>query len=247
MLKNTRIRNFYNSIIKDKFAGDYEFRRWFSNSRLRADFFMTYSAIKFHLQGIDFKECIELGPGPGTWTRILYKHKPEANFDLVDISKEMEHQFRLEMRGDKNVKYYIQDIMDFNPLKTYDFFFSARAIEYLEDKGGFFSKLFSLLNNGGRGIIITKNTKYKKYRIWGSPDRRFQHQGKISLIESRAFLEKFGFSEIKIYPVIIRLPVIDRCTPLVSEWIFKKVISRELSNNFLLWFVESYLISFKKR
>jgi len=244
MIKNEEIKSLYNSIISKSYFGDYEFNRWFKTQSRRTDFFMTHSAIKLHLKGINFKRCLELGPGPGTWTRLLFRQNPEAFFDLVDISIEMKRQFELEMRGGKNIQYFVKDIMDFEPEDKYDLFFSARAVEYLSDKKSFFNKLHGCMNVGGRGILITKNPRFgfrKKKKI---PK---QHTGQIYHKDLRKILSETGFSEIMVYPVIIRIPILNRLGPLSSEKLFKAIYTRKIQDNLMLKLFESYLVTFLRK
>ena len=65
---------------------EYEFNIWFTTPRLFLDYWMTHQVINYHLAKLKFNSCLELGPGPGTWTKLLFRHSPEADFDLVDIS-----------------------------------------------------------------------------------------------------------------------------------------------------------------
>ena len=96
---NREIRGYYDEVVPGTFRGDYEFERWFRRGLSRSEYFMTYSSIKFHCETVRFSRCLEIGPGPGTWTRVLFKMNSSAEFDLVDISEEMKAQFHSEMRA----------------------------------------------------------------------------------------------------------------------------------------------------
>ncbi len=244
MIKNEEIKLLYNRSVNKKYLGDYEFNRWFTTQSRRTDFFMTYSAIKLRLENINFERCLELGPGPGTWTRMLFRKNPKAFFDLVDISIEMQHQFQLEMRGGENIQYFVKDIMNFKPNNKYDLFFSSRAIEYLANKKSFFNKLYKWMNFNSRGILITKNPKFgfRKKKIIPK-----QHTGQINQEKIRKVLSEAGFSEIKIYPVIVRIPILNRLGTYFPEKLFKKIYTREISNNLMSKLFESYLVTFTKK
>jgi len=180
-LKNKDIGTNYNSSIpQGQYKNDYEFNRWSIRPRNRAEYYMTYLSIKEHLDGVSFTSCLELGPGPGTWTRLLYRANRAAEFDLVDVSEAMHEQFRLEMRESGNVRYQVSDIMKYEPRKAYDLFFSSRAVEYLEDKVAFFTKLATIIAVGGTGIIVTKNPK-QGVRKTTEP----LHQGQIAMPEMK--------------------------------------------------------------
>lgn len=242
-LVNKKIKDFYDSNIDDKYKNDYEFNRWFKNPRLRLDYYMTYKSIKYHLGDIKFESCLELGPGPGTWTRILYKKNPEAIFDLVDISTSMKCQFIHEMRQQPNINYVIGDINEYSFQKEHDFFFSSRAIEYLDDKKKLLENIFKNLKSSGHGMLVTKNPDFGLFhRI---KTNRWQHSGQISILELTGMLKGTGFTGIKAYPVIVRLPIIDRINQNLAEKLFEKVYKHEVSTN-ILPFVESYIIIFKK-
>ncbi len=243
-LRNSKVKNLYDTHISDRYEDDYELHRWFASSRLRADYFMNYLAIKDHVKDVSYNSCLELGPGPGTWTRVLYKHNSKATYTLVDISEAMRDQFRLEMREVHNVDYLISDFMNVPESEKVDFFFSSRAVEYLEDKDLFFEKLSRHVSDGGSGIIVTKNKDFGMFKL-GS-DTRFQHQGQLSADECRSHLESVGFKNIKIFPVIIRTPFFDRLTTRVSEIIFRKNYKKEINSKLMSKLTESYLVKFEK-
>lgn len=244
LLKNKKIKDLYSDVIPGRYQNNYEFNRWFVSPRDRLDYFMTHFAIQHHLSGTTFESCLEFGPGPGTWTRLLYRQNPKAKFDLVDISAEMKNQFELEMRTKDNVAYHLTDIMDFRPSEPYDFFFSSRAIEYLEDKKGFLKKLHNdFLRPGGKGMIVTKNPLFNPGHQ--KKDTRFQHQGQIPSSEMIKMLQDAGFSNIKVYPVIIR-KIWDRFSFGFSEKKFLKIYNSPLADENLR-ITESYLIVFENQ
>lgn len=243
-LLNRKIKELYKDVIPGRYQNNYEFNRWFNSALDRLDYFMMHSAIQHHLSNVTFESCLEFGPGPGTWTRLLYRQNPKAKLDLVDISEEMKGQFELEMRTKENVNYHLIDVMDFRPNAPYDFFFSSRAIEYLEDKKGFLEKLKNdFLRPGGQGVIVTKNPLFNPWRQ--KKDKRFQHQGQIAPMEMAKMLQEAGFMDIVIYPVIIRM-VWDRFSLKFSEKKFCEIYDKPLNDKNLL-ITESYLIVFKNQ
>ncbi len=242
-LKNADIKAGYDRGVKGgKYQNDYEFNRWFVRDRNRAEYYMTYLAIKRRLEGISFNSCLELGPGPGTWTRLLFRANREAEFDLVDISEEMRNQFKREMRGGERVNYHVSDIMSYEPNQQYDFFFSSRAVEYLDDKPAFFKKLAGLLSSGARGIIVTKNPFHGVRK-----SKKAAHQGMIAMTNMEKLLRDNGFSDVHFYPAVIRLPIISRFTSKISEIIFHRRIDRELNRQAINRTTESYIVSFRKQ
>jgi len=243
---NEEIKQHYNTNIQDRYGGEYEFKRWFSSSRLMLDYTMHYRALSYHLANISFHRCLEIGPGPGTWTRLLYRHNPKASFDLVDISGAMREQFQLEMRAQPSVNYIVEDIMAFEQKEPYDFVFSSRAFEYFDDKPRFIKKLHSFLKIGGTGMIITKNPTQGFLRT----NTHIEHSGDIKPDDLVALLRAEHFTDIKVYPVIIWVPFLSRLSRCLSEklseGIFRKSFTRPLTKT-LFPYTESYLISLKRR
>jgi len=240
-LKNKEISTGYNTGVSGNYDNDYEFNRWNIRSRNRAEYAMTYEAIKNHLQSVEFSTCLEVGPGPGTWTRLAYRVNPKANFDLVDISEAMKEQFELEMRTLPNVHYFVDDIMTYSETKQYKLFFSSRAIEYFDDKEAFMSKLGRLIVSSGNGVIVTKNP-YHGIR----KDKDVGHQGQVPMPKMKKMLEENGFVDVKFYPVVVRIPIISRFTSELSEYLHEKWLNKELNITKTNRVVESYLVSFKK-
>lgn len=240
---NQKIKDLYENSIVDKYKNDYEFRRWFLTERLRLDYFMTRTSLYHHLKGSSFSTCLELGPGSGIYTPIVYRANPQAQFDLLDISEEMKKQFSLEVRGRKNVNYIVGDILTHEFIRQYDFFYSVRTIEYIEDKEALFKKIYSLVKPGGMGAIVTKNPYY------GSAEHgsgtRWQHTGKIGVNDMRNILNEAGFTSVAIYPVIVRFPIIERFTLKFTEKYFNRIYKKPMTDKNSR-FIESYLAIFKK-
>ena len=241
---NQKIKNLYETSIKDKYKNDYEFRRWFLSERLRLDYFMTRTSLKHHMSDVSFDSCLEFGPGSGIFTPIAYRKNPQARFDLIDISEEMKNQFALEVRGRENTNYIVDDILEHKFNQKYDLFYSVRAIEYVEDKKSLFKKIYSLLNENGKGVIVTKNPFY------GSAEHgdgtRWQHTGKLGINDMRNILKQTGFKSAAIYPVIIRFPIIERFTLKFTEKYFNKIYKNPMLNNLMSRFIESYIVIFEK-
>lgn len=240
MFLNNEVKKYFDLAINEKYGDFYEFNRWFSSPSLCLDYYMTGRSVMERLKDLKFEKCLELGPGPGTWTKFIYRANSNASFDLVDISEEMKVQFSLEMRSVPNVNYFVEDIVNFSTDKKYDFFFSSRAIEYLENKLIVFEKIYSLLDKKAKCIIITKNPIKK--------NKRLQHQGQISPDNLEKILNDVGFINIRVFPVIIRIPFLNKFIPKFSLFVFEKIFRRNLKQiNYLFSrFIESYLIEFDK-
>lgn len=241
MLKNKEIKEVFDKTVSKKYKDDYEFERWFRTHRDWLDYYMTHESIENLLKNLDFSECLEVGPGPGTWTKLLFKKNPEANYHLFDISKEMEKQFRLEMRQHTNISYKVQDFMEAEIEKgSYDLFFSSRAIEYFEDKESLFHKISLSLRDGGRGIIVTKNRGFGFRR-----DNRKHHSGQLDSRELESLLNRSGLKVEVLYPAVFRLPIIDRFSPIFSKKFYKSQ-SQKPYKGWMKYFVESFIVSFYK-
>lgn len=241
-LKNAAVKEKYDSLIANEYENEYEFERWHTSQRLLLDYSMMYRSIRHHTKDLAFTRAVELGPGPGTWTRVLYRYHPDATYELVDISEEMKQQFYLEMRGGENVTYHVSDIYDYEDEGKFDLFFSSRAIEYIEDPSAVLRKVKKLLTADGEGVIVTKNPDYLRLR-----KRRKDafHSGDISPTSLTIMLSEAGFGDIKVFPCIVRIPVLDRITTYFSEKLFKEGYKKATSR--LSRFTESYVVTFSSK
>ena len=240
------IKEMYNKDVKQETKGEYEFFRWFSNKETKTDYKMTHDSIWFHLRDIKFKIGLELGPGPGTWTKLLLKKNPSAELLLVDISIEMLKQSEKNLKGKGKIKYKEQNFSNLEISKKFDLFFSSRAIEYIINKQEVVKKIKSLLNKNGTAIIITKlphplKLKFRKL-IYKKINK--EHTERIGPSPLKDLLIRNGFRDIEIYPVIMppKMPIV--CSSL-RFFIFKLFYKKQL-NFFSRRLSESYLIKFKK-
>ncbi len=240
-MKHNDIKNFYNDVVKNKYKYEYEYKRWLETPLKKAGYEMTLRSILKHSKDIIFSNYLEVGPGPGTWTKIFIDKNDKGNFSLVDISKEM-----LGIAKDRFgsiVNEYIDG--DFTGVfldKKYDLFFSSRAIEYMKDKKIVIEKIYKLLADDGIGIIITKTPKNLRNKILGRKISDI-HKGQISPKEMKKILLENNFKDIKLYPVTVNFPFFS------SVWL-SKLLYRFLEKfelNFVSkFFSESYLIKFRK-
>jgi SAM-dependent methyltransferase len=242
---NKDVKNLYDTCMEKDYAGEYEYNRWFSSNRLIADYKMTHEAISHHVRDINYSKCFELGPGPGTWTRILYRNNKNTLFTLMDISEAMKNQFLLEMRNVKNVDYKVADFIKADNLEKHDFFFSSRAIEYIEDLDKLFQNIDVLLEENGTGVIITKNPDHfvLKQIIFGV-NKKQNHRDQIHIEEIKTKLLDNNFSSVAFFPCVIRIPIIDRFTLFFSNKLFKKIFRRKVEK--VSRFAESYVVVFKR-
>lgn len=238
-LTNDFIKDLYDTEVPNKYQ-QYEFDRWFADSASWVDYVMTHRSIRHHLKDITFSRVLELGPGPGTWTRLLFRHNPLATFDLVDISEAMKCEFDLEMRGGHDgVRYIVSDFISSKLDGGYDFFFSSRAIEYFSDKRSLVHKLSEQLVSGATGVVITKNRGFSR-------DNRPQHSGQMKPQEFKELLQEGGFSVLGIFPCVIRIPLLGRLSIRIPLRIFKRFYTRPFGW-VMSFFVESFCVVFVKK
>src|SRR3989344_3971220 len=174
--------------VKDEFDRlgrmDYEFNRWFSERGQRENYHAMREAIQHHLRDIPFGRCLEVGCGPGTWTRVLREARPLASFTLVDLSKVMLGKAR-ENLGDDGFTYVAGD------------FLAVRVVR----------KVGELLLPGGRGLIVTKNPHHLSRRLEGlvrSPN--VVHSGQIAYSDLIGLLQESGFRDVKAFPCVVTFP-----------------------------------------
>jgi ubiquinone/menaquinone biosynthesis C-methylase UbiE len=193
MTSNTEVRVFYNQTLSNN-MNSYEQSRWFSSSEKRAGYVMTLDKIsKLILPRMsESASLLEIGAGPGVWTKILLNKYCDMNIDIVDLSDEMLKQAKDNLSEYKNITYVRSDFEKFDIDRKYDFIFSSRAIEYMSDIDVVAKKMFALLNNGGTGFIITKYPHYLRSRFRNRNFRNI-HKKQISPDKLAEKLKYVGF------------------------------------------------------
>src|SRR3989344_7588832 len=143
-------KEFYDSVMPSKFGENYEATRWKKTPLLAAQYRMMTDVLnRLIIPNVrQVRRVLEVGPGPGTWTKFLLEANPVAQYTLVDISREMLTQAREALAGRANVAFIESDLLAFESSELFDFFFSSRAIEYLPDKHAAVQKIASLLMPG---------------------------------------------------------------------------------------------------
>jgi len=197
----------YDKQVKEKFSSDYEFSRWFKDDQARLGYEQTKKALERVIlsQNLSFSDYLELGPGPGTWTKLFLNQRPEAKFTLVDISNVMLLLSRQNLSAYKNVDFVRADFMNFPGKNQFDFFFSSRAFEYLPEKSLAAQKIFNFLKPGGSGVLVTKNPRYFFYKLKGRKVPQI-HKGQISASELNDLLSKTGFEVFGPFCVTTTVP-----------------------------------------
>src|SRR3989338_1720163 len=254
-MQNKDAKIFYNEKMPEKFGADYEERRWFKDPIQKAGYDLTKKAIERHVLSDETQNplrALELGPGAGTWTKLLVKRFPDTYFDLLDISKEMLNRARGALGNNDHVQYHEGDILDWSPSSAkapagkpegpYDFFFSSRVLEYIDDKKGFAQKVFSLLEPGSRGFLITKMPHYERERFLGRKTSDF-HRCQIAPAALMDTLRKAGFIYIDCFSVTVSGPLIHSAK--INLWLGKLLGPFRLGL-FGMFFAESYCVLFRK-
>ncbi len=238
------VKELYNTTLKAS-RNPYEEERWFKSPQRRAGYASTRSAVEQyalpHLQDGTNIQVFELGPGPGTWTKLLLQKAPAAHFDLVDISEEMLKQAAAALATHQNVNFIVSDILDFVPARQYDYFFSSRIIEYVPDKDKAVQIIAESLKSGAYGYIVTKTPQ--KRRPFGKPVTTPLHMQQVAALELARLFESHGCS-------VIRKVNVTCVFPGLRSSIADRVLSRVC--RFLPFAAghlvsESYALVFKKK
>ncbi len=228
-----------------KFGDDYEYQRWFSNPIQKAGYDLTKLAIVRHViknESLIPERILELGPGAGTWTKLLVHRFPDAYLDLIDISKEMLGRAQSALGENPHVRYVESDILEWTPEGEYQYFFSSRVLEYIDDKKVFCEKIFSALSSGGGGFLITKMPHYERERFLGRKTSEL-HQGQIAPAALRDALRASGFIDVDCYPVTMSIPLLN--SPRLN-FLMGKFFGRYTIDAFSMFFAESYCVVFRK-
>lgn len=241
----TRIdpKSFYDETMPGKLGPDYEVARWKTEPLRAAQYDMHASALRSVVSAVRGAERIlEVGPGPGTWTRMLLTGNPTANYVLVDISHEMLGQARAALSGQSNVSFVESDFLGYTTNQPFDFFFSSRAIEYMPDKQAVARKIASLLRAGGKGAVVTKMPKPFFDRLLGRGVSAL-HQGQVG---PRTFSRALTEAGLKVEGVRIATATVPGIhSPQANRFVFSLLHSMPLLP-FLFPFAESYLVTFQK-
>ncbi len=237
-------KKFYDEVMPDKLGGNYEDARWRATQLQHAQYDMTARTIRWHVLHVlkSAANILEVGPGPGTWTKLLLSDNPSASYTLVDISATMLAQARSGLAQNANVTFVESDLLRFSANEKFDGFFSSRAIEYMPDKAAVSGKIASLLSSGAYGAVITKTPKdfFNSLRGRNVSDL---HGGQVAPRELTNLLQKAGLEIIGVYAATATLPVIGSA--------FMNRILFGLMGRFRLFYpltllTESYCVVFKK-
>ncbi len=244
-MEHNAVKAFYNEKMPEKFGDDYEYKRWFITPIQKAGYDLTKLAIQRYVttnETLNPPRILELGPGAGTWTKLLVLRFPDAYIDLVDISKEMLARAKRAIGENPHVRTIESDILDWTPEGEYQYFFSSRVLEYIHDKNAFCKKIFSALSSGGSGFLITKMPHYERERFLGRKSSEL-HQGQIAPSALRTALREAGFIDVDCYPVTMSVPLLH--SPRLN-FLLGKFFGKFTVDPVSMFFAESYCVVFRK-
>lgn len=154
----------------NKVASEYMSRRWQKSRVARWDFGVTRKTLLNDLRPRPSDRILEIGCGPGTWTREVAESCKEVV--AVDISENMITE-AIRYTDGLPTRFIHGDFLESSPPGRYDKIFSCRAIEYIPDRALLAEKIADLLAPGGRVVLITKT----RFSLW---------RGRMRLVYRRA-------------------------------------------------------------
>jgi SAM-dependent methyltransferase len=246
-LSAEHIKAMYNkSLVNSQYQGDYEFYRWFFNRYSWEDYRMLHFCLKHHLSNIKFSNCLEIGPGPGTWTKWLLLKQPDSEYQLIDVSDEMIKQASRNIGKRPNVKLEVLNFEEFSIKNKYDFVFSSRTLEYIPDKKRALKNIYESMVKPAKGFIITKNPnslgRILFHKLGGK--EKIAHTGQLKVNVLIKLMEETGFKKIETFPCTISAIPKFKCYAL-SRLLWKKFYKKPISK-FSMLFSESYIVKFEK-
>jgi len=232
-------KSFYNKQMPEKQGADYEHARWHANSLVHAQYKMMCSLFDTHIAVSSCKNILEIGPGPGTWTKMLQKQAPAAKLTLLDISSEMLLRAKNNLAGSKRVTFIEGDFIEKDIRDLFDCVFSSRAIEYMEDKEALVQKLWDITLPGAQVVLITKTPKPLLNALRGRNLSKL-HQGQVSPDKLIKLLGAQGFVLEKLRVATATLPGLS--IPFLNTIVF--ALTKHLP--LLPVLSESYIVICKK-
>lgn len=235
-------KKFYNEIMPTKQGDDYEYARWHHNAIAEVGYEQTKETIERFLSSqADTNNILELGPGAGTWSKLLRERYSNASMTLVDISKEMLQRAQKAL-GRDGVRYVESRFEDFQTQETYDLFLSSRVVEYIDQKEVFAQKLYQVLADGAQGLIITKMPHYARIKLQGKKVSAF-HTEQIKPKDFVKILTDAGLTVVSVRPVTISVPLFKSA---FLNRLIGRVVRKFTPNMLTDTCTESYAVVIKK-
>ena len=258
--------------VYDQASSYYKWLRWEKTRLARFEHDLTRRAIEEELGTERVARALEVGCGPGTWTKLLADRA--TSVVAVDLSAGMLAQARQAVTS-PNVTFQQADASSFTYPGTFDMVLSVRVIEYIPEWKTVIANISKLVAPGGRVVIVTK-TPLSLWRgtgrerwfiaqprrlaariIKGKRHRDFW-QRHISVSKLSRELTAGGFHDLSVRPAIFGLPIYVRGTqqyPLIPKFAEPPVMAATNSawntvsrsgpriRRASLFFSESYVIS----
>src|SRR3989344_7823925 len=181
-MKKSFVKKYWNAA-----AGTYSYNRWKKSKITVFDYRWTKKSLLKELDPQKSDVVLEVGCGPGTWTKII--EKMVKSLTALDISDEM---VKLAKKATKRTKLHVCEATEFKTDKKFDKIFSVRVIEYSYKKEKFLSNIFSMLKPGGKIMIITKSRPC----LWDITSKS-EWQRKINAVKMKKIMKDVGFNEIR--------------------------------------------------
>lgn len=89
---------------------------------------------------------VDLGCGPGNSTAVLAERWPRAHIEGIDNAEEM---IKAARRAAPALSFEVGDIAHWKPESAYNLVFSNAALQWVEDHGDIYPRLFSSVAPGG--------------------------------------------------------------------------------------------------
>lgn len=238
-------KKFYNDTMPTKLGVDYENARWHSSRFVEAQYAMTQDVLARHVvQRIHgAKRVLEVGPGAGTWSRVLIQALPQAQFTLLDISSEMLSRAQTALGTHNNLSYIEHDFVSYKSDEQFDVVFSSRAIEYMPNKAAVAKATAALLRLDGLGIFITKMPKPLLDRLARRKLGEF-HQGQIAPSTLARAFKQAGLKVVAIRMATASVPLFHSPKLNLLAYHFFRSLPLVFP---LTWLAESYVIIVRKQ
>ncbi|MBI4516761.1 MAG: class I SAM-dependent methyltransferase [Deltaproteobacteria bacterium] len=197
------VRNYYDQRIAA--ASTYLQRRWLTTPGDCKRYFQTLLALDWALSPARFDTVVEIGCGPGVWTRLIAAHARRVF--ALDISAGMLAQFANDLTGCGPVERVCADFTS-APLArdTADAIICIRALEYFPDKEAAIGEMARVGRDGASLFIVTKNPDYRRGRNGSEPssaERARLHSGQIAPVQLTTILRRHGFADLKVRAVTL--------------------------------------------
>lgn len=237
-------KTFYNNTMPGKQGEDYEHARWHATPLLKAQYYMMLETLERFVLPLarSASSVLEVGPGPGTWTKQLLRVNTTAQYTLLDISREMLDRARKALKDYSSITYVEEDLTAYAPNRSYDFFFSSRALEYMPDKKAALRVIAQSLSTGAYGAIVTKMPKEFFYKLRGRAVPEF-HRGQISPQDLANIMRDAGLTVETVRVATATVPGLR--SPLLNRLVHAVLLLFPLVPP-LTVFAESYVVVFKK-